>query len=965
MTPAIAIVGMACQYPDARSPQELWENVLAQRRAFRQLPPERLSLADYLSTDRSAPDRLYTGEAALIEGYEFDRVRFRVAGSTFRATDLTHWLALDIAAQALTDAGFAEGAGLTRATTGVIVGNTLTGEMIRANLLRQRWPYVQRVVAAALRQQDWPSVQRQAFLDLLEELYKAPFPPTGEDSLAGSLSNTIAGRICNYFDLQGGGYTVDGACASSLLAVTTACTALLAGDLDVALAGGVDISLDPFELVGFAKTGALAMDEMRVYDARSAGFWPGEGCGFVVLMRYADAVAQGRNIYAVIRGWGVSSDGSGGMTRPEADGQLLAVQRAYHRAGFGIDTVTYCEGHGTGTSVGDTTELQMLTRARRDAAPQTLPAFLGSIKANIGHTKAAAGIAGLLKATLALYHQILPPTTGCEQPHPELTGIQPALQVLQQGRLWPSGRPLRASVSAMGFGGINTHVVLEGIATTRRQMLYAHECQLLSSAQDAEVLLLGAPDTTALRQQVQHLCSIAHRLSRAEITDLAAHLAGALASRQVRAALVASSPAELVQGLALLQQWLIQGVTQRLDLHAGVCLGSGATFPRLGFLFPGQGSPAHQGGGRWRQRFADVQRLYAQVPCPAGGDGTSTAVVQPAIVMASLAALRVLTRCGVNASVAVGHSLGELTALHWAGVLDETALLQLATVRGQAMAALGSPTGAMASIAAGVSTVTGLLQHASVVIAGMNSPQQTVIAGAMDAVRQVVARAQAQGLRAVTLPVSHAFHSPLVAAAVPALAAHLAHVPLQPVQRPIVSTVLGAAVPPDADLTALLCDQVTAPVRFAEAVTLADHGVDLWLEVGPGNVLSGLLTACVPTPVVALDASGPTLRGLLQALGAVYALGTPLNAAALFAERYTRPFDLSWQPRFFTNPCELAPPLDISDSTDKSPARNGVSDAKPRASVHGTPLDLLRQLVAERAELPLTAVHDESHLLEH
>src|SRR5439155_14775390 len=207
-------------------------------------------------------------------------------------------------------------------TTGVLLGNTLTGEFSRANVMRLRWPYVRRVVEARLAEEGWTPEQRRDFLDGLEVQYKAPFAPVEEETLAGGLSNTIAGRICNHFDLKGGGYTVDGSCASSLLAVTTACSSLVSGDLDVALAGGVDLSLDPFEIVGFAKTGALAPEEMRVYDARSAGFWPGEGCGFVALMRHEDALASGRRIYAVIRGWGISSDGSGGLTRPESDGQL-------------------------------------------------------------------------------------------------------------------------------------------------------------------------------------------------------------------------------------------------------------------------------------------------------------------------------------------------------------------------------------------------------------------------------------------------------------------------------------------------------------------------------------------------------------------------------------------------------------------------------------------------------------------
>src|SRR2546427_173408 len=261
MNNPIAIVGLACVYPDARSPLELWENVLAQRRSFRRLPSERMRLGDYLSADREAPDCTYAGEAAVIEGYEFDRVAFRVVGSTYRSADLAHWLALDVAARALADAGYQNGEGLARDTTGVLLGNTLTGEFSRANALRLRWPYVRRVVEAALIAEGWPPEKRRAFFADLEIQYKAPFPVVGEETLAGGLSNTIAGRICNQFDLKGGGYTVDGACASSLLAVAKACSALTAGDLDVALAGGVDLSLDPFELVGFAEAGAVGTGE--------------------------------------------------------------------------------------------------------------------------------------------------------------------------------------------------------------------------------------------------------------------------------------------------------------------------------------------------------------------------------------------------------------------------------------------------------------------------------------------------------------------------------------------------------------------------------------------------------------------------------------------------------------------------------------------------------------------------------
>src|SRR5919198_3901209 len=327
----IAVVGMACRYPDADSPTELWENAVAGRRAFRRLPDERMRLEDYWDADPAAPDRFYARTAAVIEGYEFDRLGHKIAGSTYRSTDLTHWLALDIAGRALTDAGFPMAEGLAKARTGVVVGNPLTGEFARANLMRLRWPYVRRTVGTALQEQGWDDERVAEFLDTLEGTYKAPFPRIDEDTLAGGLSNTIAGRICNYFDLGGGGYTVDGACSSSLLSVAHACRALTGGDADIAVAGGVDLSVDPFEMVGFAKTGALAKSEMRVYDKHSNGFWPGEGCGMLVLMRESEAVQQGRRIYATIPGWGISSDGKGGITRPEIDGYKRALRSAYQR----------------------------------------------------------------------------------------------------------------------------------------------------------------------------------------------------------------------------------------------------------------------------------------------------------------------------------------------------------------------------------------------------------------------------------------------------------------------------------------------------------------------------------------------------------------------------------------------------------------------------------------------------------
>ena len=977
---------MACIYPDARTPGELWENVLAQRRAFRRLPAERLRAEDYFSADPKSPDRTYSAEGAVIEGYEFDRVAFRVVGSTYRAADLAHWLALDVASRALADAGFEHGHGLPRETTGVLLGNSLTGEFSSANLMRLRWPYVRRVLDAALAKENWSSDARGDFLERLEAEYKSPFPPVGEETLAGGLSNTIAGRICNQFDLKGGGYTVDGACASSLLAVANACSSLAGGDLDLALAGGVDLSLDPFELVGFAKTGALATDEMRVFDRRSAGFWPGEGCGFVVLMRHEDAVAQARRIYAVIRGWGISSDGSGGITRPEADGQLEALHRAYRRAGFGADTVAYCEGHGTGTAVGDATELEVLTRARRETKPDAPPAVIGSVKANIGHTKAASGVAGLIKATMAVHTQVLPPTTGCEQPHEHLGGPSPALRVLRAAELWPGERPLRASVSAMGFGGINAHVVLESVVAERRNALSPREQSLSHSNQDAELFLFAAESVSDLAAQVEKILAIAAEVSRAELADLAAQLEKNLSARAVRAAVVAAKPAELVARLQTLKFWLQAGAAPRLQVSDGVFLGSGETPPRIAFLFPGQGSPTHLDGGVWCRRFDSVRELYLRAGLSSEAETVSTRVMQPAIVTASLAGLKVLEEFGVTANAAIGHSLGELTALHWAGAMKEEALLRIAQVRGAAMAELGSPTGAMLAVAAPWEKVQPLLRNDPLTIVGYNSPRQTVVAGESEAIARVEQRAAGQGWHASRLPVSHAFHTMLVAEAVPALQQQLARENFSRLKRAVVSTITGAALAPEADLRSLLARQVTSPVRFTAALEVLRDGeaIDLMIEVGPGAVLSGLVRDAGEVPVRALDAGGPSLSGLLGALGAAFAAGAPVKHAALFADRFTRPFALDRKLKFFVNPCELAPvtqqsgvrsaecgvqsdsatvgqqasDLDGDENAGPGPGGNDSALRTPHSA-----LNLVRRLVAERAELPAEAIRDESRML--
>jgi enediyne polyketide synthase len=991
---AIAIIGMACRYAEARSPRQLWENVLAQRRSFRRIPRVRLNLADY-APEVQGEDQITAIMAAVLDDYEFDRSRFHISRDAFLSTDISHWLALDVAAQALDDARLLSADREQRERTGVYVGNSLTGEFSRANLLRLRWPYVRRVLAAAFQEKNrCSSSEREELIARIEELYKAPFPATNEESLAGGLSNTIAGRISNYFDFQGGGYTVDGACASSLLAVATACSALHSGDVDIAIAGGVDLSLDPFELAGFSSLGALARDQMRVFDARSSGFWPGEGCGMLVLMRQEDALAHHHTPYAVVRGWGISSDGQGGITRPEVAGQSLALRRAYTRAKYGVDSVAYFEGHGTGTSIGDATELQALSQLRRESATRTSPAAIGSIKANIGHTKAAAGVAGLIKATMAVHSGILPPTTGCERPHPELVSDAPALRVLREAEFWPSGAPARAGVSGFGFGGINVHVTLEATGALARKSFTPTESEQLSSTQDCELFLFAAPSVTEIRQQITDLLAFATEISYSELADLSILLAKRADSQKeavaVRAACVASTPEDLNTGLQELLACCEAGVN-RTDPNRGIFFSSStAAPPRVGFLFPGQASPIYINGGIWSRRFPGLRPLYADARLPRHSS-VDTQIAQPCIVTASLAGLHMLEMFGVQGSVAVGHSLGEITALHWAGACSEEELLRIVHARGRVMAEKGESSGAMASISASHSEVLERLNGDRVVIAARNAPLQTVISGEAAAVRRFTDRLRAHGLSAAMLPVSHAFHSPLVAAVATAFAEELSSHAFTALDRRVISTVTGEPLAPAADLKALLTEQITGPVQFVDAITTASAETDLFLEVGPGSVLSGIARECMEKPVIALDSGSDSLRGLLSALGATFALGASLDLSPLYQRRFGRPIDIQKRHSFLANPCETAPPSQNAQKQhvpgtpapppqnaqkqhvpgtpapdSAAPAKRPVPAPTPSSTqdaASGSAQEVLLQLVAQRTQLPLNAIKPQDRFL--
>lgn len=944
---------MACVFPDAHTPAELWQNVLAGRRSFRRLPDERVPLALYHDPDPAVPDRTYSDQAAFIKDWSFPWREFAVAPVTQEVTDPVHWLALWTAREALRDAAF-DLSRHDRGRIGVILGNSLGGDYGRSTYLRYRWPHIERALRAGLAGsvppgavEDIVSAVRHRALDAI--------PPITEDSLPGTMSNTIAGRICNHFDLGGGGHTVDAACASSLVALAQACDALVSGRWEVALAGAVDLSIDPYELIGFAKARALAREDCRPYDERAAGLLPGEGCGVFVLMREADARRAGYPVRAVIRGWGTSSDGRGGITAPEREGQLRAMRAAYAQAGYSIGSVELIEGHGTGTALGDRVEIEALLAL----LPKRAHVRLGSIKSNIGHCKAAAGAAGLVKAVMALQRQIIPPTAACTRPH-SLFGAQRPLAPALHGEHW-TNIPRRAGVSAFGFGGANAHLTLEEADAAPSPEDFA----LLGASQETELLFLSAPDMIALKARVDVIRGLAGYMARSELTDLSAALAESDTGARHRLALVAPSPWQLAQQLERVQNALASGETLATihDPVAGLYAGSvdpQAPAPCWVALFPGQGSQRPGMSGHLPRRYPFVASLLHEIDAaiahtlpegvrrwiaadaPPGSSPrlerqlSATHLAQPAIVAASLAQLEVLAHYGLHPDIVVGHSLGEISALAAAGACDAATAVRLAAERGLAMSHGARRRGAMLAVAAEAETLAPLLApfRSKLAVANFNAPKQTVVSGLVASIEDLLRVCRARRIPCRRLPATHAFHSPYMAPAAQAVRQILESVDFSPPRIRLVSPTTGGLLSADSDLRRLLTEQITQPVRFTEALAAAtSFSPAFWVEVGPGNVLSQLVRDTLGVEqVFPTDRTGQGGHDLLNAvLAQSWVLGLPVKTGRLFQHRFHRPFPLEgYRPRLLVNPCE-APPR--TETTMAKAAPQPPPQANERANI--------------------------------
>ena len=966
----IAVVGIDCRYPGADNKNQFWENILALRQQFRRIPDSRLNLNYYGSEDPSKVDYTYSKHASVLTGYSFDRMKYKISKSTYEQTDIAHWLTLDVVSGALEDAGFLNGEGLNKEKVGVIIGNSLNAEFTRANILRLRWPYVYKTLQSTLKNLNYMDQQTNDILVAAEKIYKEPFPEPDADMLAGGLSNTIAGRICNYFDFKGGGYTVDGACSSSLLAVVNGCNSIIDNDIEVAIVGGVDLSIDPFELIGFARNGALAKTEMEVFSNKSQGFWPGEGCGILVLMKEEEALKRGLNIYTVIKGWGISSDGKGGMTRPKVETQQLAMERAYSKANYDISKVSMFEAHGTGTPTGDEVEISAIVDKLKKSNKKNKAAVLGSVKHLIGHAKAAAGVAGLIKAVLSSKNGILPPSKKTSGLHHLLEQNSDYLQLLDKPKLWTDNQLFRAGISSFGFGGINVHITIEESYNSNRIKKLSSAIKKFSTTPfDFEIFPIASNSFESLLEKLEQIRTLSRDISRAEMTDLSNSLINNNTySGKYRSSIVAKNPESLNKKVSFLIEHLNQEVDLFFDIQEGVYYSCSSNKIKNAILFPGQGAPIYSKIGAFENVNFDSEssKLTSVEPNNVTID---TSVAQPHIIERTLDSLSLLENFGVESEFGIGHSLGEIAALSWCGSIDKEDAINLAIMRGKMMSQYGEKDGAMLAIKCNQDEIVNLMSGTSAVITGFNGTGSYVVGGYSADIIIIETKSFALGFQTTRLNVSHAFHTPLMKKAALKFRDETAKIKYNSPSKKVISTLTSLCIDEKTNINQHLFEQIEKPVQFIQAVEKVKYDVTFMFEIGPGNALSKSLADEKDVNVISLNYGSNSLEGFLNILSASYISGNHIEFEELSANRFYRDFDLNtWKLDALENPCEKVLHEGTFVSSDDSIEKMefGTNQGNTELSLTNTIEGItayLKKIISEKTDIPVEIITDNDKIM--
>ncbi len=881
----LAIVGIGCLFPKAVGPGAFWANIKQGIDCVGPVPATHWKPEEYFDADPKSPDMTYAARGAFLDPVDFNPLEFGISPVDLEATDTSQLLGLIAARQALNDAGYTPEKKYDKNRISVILGVTGTLELVIPLGARLGHPKWRKALAEA-------GVDQETADRVVSDISDS-YVPWQENSFPGLLGNVVAGRIANKLDLGGTNCVVDAACASSLSAIHLAGLELVAGRCDVAVTGGVDTFNDIFMYMCFSKTPALSRTgDAKPFDANGDGTILGEGLGIIVLKRLADAERDGDRIYAVLKAIGTSSDGKGNAVyAPTVHGQVRCLQNAYEQAGVSPATIELIEAHGTGTKVGDSVEATALSQVFRDSKRDGTWCALGSVKSMIGHTKAAAGAAGIIKATLALYNKVLPPTIKVQQPVEPLEPGKSPVYVNTEKRPWLPNRdhPRRAGMSAFGFGGSNFHAVLEEYKPAKLAPDWDGQTQIVAFSGESKAQLLQQLSAWPSTNSWGEFCNAAAR-SRASFDGNAiCRLLFVLQEPESQAKVFAAAKAKL-ESEPNARSWSLPAAY----------FGSGPASGKIGVLFPGQGSqrvgmlrdlacsfPAmldslSEAEKVWNNPKRLIDFIYPHSSFTAesrAANETSlraTEIAQPALGAVNLGAWRTLQHFGITASAFAGHSYGELVALCAAGAYSPTELHDLSRERGGLMASIqGNDAGTMLAAMAPLAEIEQVLkeENLALVIANRNSPTQNVLSGSTTEIERAETLFRKRNLRCTRLPVAAGFHSPLVARAKRPFQACLESVEIREKSVPVYAN-LNARKYPDCidDTREWLAEQLVQPVEFVKLIeNMAGDGIRTFIEVGPGSVLTRLTEATLAVKpefadcdCFAIDASSGKKSGLLD-----------------------------------------------------------------------------------------------------